>query len=205
MSPVREKMEINLRPLLGNWTHGWALDQHTVSSISGGSDSVDRPAFDTERTEIGEAIYKLKYRDDLTQAEPIAQTVAGFIRGRSELFDIKAILAVPPSNWWRSYQPVQVIAARVGELLGLPAPDDYLFKSRQTQALKGIADKRRRRKELDDAFAVRDKRFAGRHVLLFDDLFRSGETLKAVTIALLFQGNAAMVSVVAATSTRSNR
>ncbi len=205
MSLVREKMEINLRPLLGNWTHGWALDQHTVSSTSGGGDSVDRPSFDTERTEIGEAIYKLKYRDDLTQVEPIAQTVAGFIRGRSELFDIKAILAVPPSNWRRSYQPVQVIAARVGELLGLPAPDDYLFKSRETQALKGIADKRRRRQELDDAFAVSDKRFAGQHVLLFDDLYRSGETLKAVTGALLFQASAAMVSVVAATSTRANR
>jgi competence protein ComFC len=205
MSLVGEIMEINLRPILGNWTHGWALDQHTVSSTSGDSDNFDRPVFATERTEIGEAIYKLKYRDDLSQVEPISRTVAGFIRGRSELFDIKAILAVPPSDWRRSYQPVEVVAARVGELLVLPAPDDYLFKSKQTQALKGIADKRRRRKELDDAFAVSDKRFANQHVLLFDDLYRSGETLKAVTVALLFQGNVAMVSVVAATSTRSNR
>jgi competence protein ComFC len=205
MSLVRENMEINLRPLLGNWTHGWALDQHTVSSTTGDSGSFDRPAFATERSEIGEAIFKLKYRDDLTQVEPIAQTVAGFIRGRSELCDIKAILAVPPSDGRRRYQPVEVVAARVGALLGLPAPDDYLFKSRETQPLMGIAAKRRRRQELDDAFAVRDKRFTGQHVLLFDDLYRSGGTLKAVTVALLFQGSAAMVSVVAATSTRSNR
>ena len=198
-------MELNLKPLLGNWTHGWSLDQHTVSSSCGGGDGIDRPAFATERSEIGEAIYQLKYRADLTQVEPIARTVAGFIRGRSELFDVKAILAVPPSNWRRSFQPVQAITARLGELLALPAPDDYLFKSRETQALKGIADKRRRRQELDDAFAVRDKRFAGQHVVLFDDLFRSGETLKAATAALLFLGNSSMVSVVAATSTRSNR
>jgi len=197
-------MEINLKPLLGNWTHGWALDQHTVRS-SGEIDSSIRPTFDTERTEIGEAIFRLKYRDDLSQVEPIARTISEFIRGRSELRDIKAILAVPPSQWRRSFQPVEKVASRVGELLGLPAPDDYLLKARPTLPLKGITDKRRRRQELDDAFSVLDKRFADQHVLLFDDLYRSGETLKAVTGALLFHGNVAMVSVVAATSTRSNR
>ena len=57
----------------------------------------------------------------------------------------------------------------------------------------------------DGAFAVLDQRFAGMHVLLFDDLFRSGETLKAVTVALLFLGLVANVSVVTATSTRTNR
>lgn len=197
-------MEINTKPLLGNWTHGWALDQHTVRS-TGDPDSFIRPTFDTERTEIGQAIYRLKYCDDLTRVEPIARTVAEFIHGRSELWDIKAILAVPPSEWRRSFQPVEMVASRIGVLLGLPAPDDYLLKSKPTLPLKGITDKRRRRKELDEAFSVFDKRFANQHVLLFDDLYRSGETLKAVTAALLFQGNVAMVSVVTATSTRSNR
>ena len=197
-------MEINTKPLLGNWTHGWALDQHTVRS-SGEIDSSFRPTFDTERTEIGQALYKLKYHEDLSQVEPIARTVAQFVSGRSELRDIKAVLAVPPSQWRRSFQPVEKVASRIGQLLGLPAPDDYLLKARPTLPLKAISDKRRRRKELDDAFSVGDKRFANQHVLLFDDLYRSGETLKAVTAALLFQGDVAMVSVVAATSTRSNR
>ena len=197
-------MEINLKPILGNWTHGWALDQHTVRS-SGSPDSSIHPTFDTERTEIGEAIYKLKYRDDLSQVEPIACMIAEFVRGRSELWDIKAILAVPPSEWRRSFQPVEKVATRIGELLGLPAPDDYLQKAKQTMALKGITDKRRRRQELDDAFSVPDRRFADQHVLLFDDLYRSGETLKAVTGTLLVQGGVGMVSVITATSTRSNR
>ncbi|MCU0236939.1 MAG: ComF family protein [Acidobacteria bacterium] len=197
-------MEINIKPILGNWTHGWALDQHTVRS-TGEPDGFIRPTFDTERTEIGEAIYRLKYRNDLAQVEPIARTIAEFIRGRSELWDIKAILAVPPSEWRRSFQPVEAVASRIGEILGLPSSDEFLLKARPTLPLKGISDKRRRRKELDDAFSVLDQRFAGRHVLLFDDLYRSGETLKAVTAALLFQGQVAMVSVVTATSTRSNR
>ena len=161
--------------------------------------------FQTERSELGEALYELKYRGDREQLEPIARTIAGFIRGRSELADIQAILAVPPSDARRSFQPVEALAERIGAELGLPAPDDYIIKTRPTAALKNMTGKHRRRQELEGAFAVADQRFAGRHLLLFDDLFRSGETLKAVTVALLFDGNAAMVSVVAATGTRSNR
>ena len=198
-------MNIDPKMIIGNWTHGWALDQHTLRSTASDSDSSGHPAFDTERTEIGEAIYRLKYRDDRSQVEPISRTVSDFIRSRTELADIKAILAVPPSDWRRSFQPVELIAVRIGELLDLPTPDDYLLKAKVTKPLKSMTDKRLRRKELDDAFAVLDKRFANQHVLLFDDLYRSGETLKAVTVALLFQGNAAMVSVVTVTSTRSQR
>lgn len=198
-------MKIDPKMITGNWTHGWALDQHTIRSTASASDSIGHSTFDTERTEIGEALYKLKYRDDRTKVEPIAQTVANFIRDRSELTDIKAVLAVPPSDTRRSFQPVEVVAARIGAMLDLPAPDDYLLKAKQTIPLKGVTDKRTRREELEGAFAVADQRFADQHVLLFDDLFRSGETLKAVTVALLFLGNAAKVSVVTATSTRSNR
>lgn len=193
-------MEINIRPILGNWTHGWALDQHTVNSTTGDSEGFTAPNVDQEQSGIGQALFKLKFHDDLTQVEPSARTVAEFIRGRSELSDIRAILAVPPSEWRRSYQPVEVIATRLGELLQLSAPNDYLLKTKPTQPLKGITDKRQRPNELNDAFSVPDTRFANQHVLLFDDIYRFGQTLKAATVALLFQGNVAMVSVVTATS-----
>ena len=205
MQVDHKMMNITPKIITGNWTHGWVLDQHTIHSTAGGSENIGYPSFTTERTEIGEALYRLKYRNDRTQVEPIARTVAGFISSRSELADIKAILAVPPSDWQRSFQPVEVVVALIGEMLHLPAPDDYLLKAKQTIPLKGLTDKRLRRDELAGAFAVADQRFANMHILLFDDLFRSGETLKAVTVAVLFLGNAAKVSVVTVTSTRSNR
>ncbi len=193
-------MKINIKPLTGNWTNGWALDQHTVHGTTGDSASFDPPVLDPEHAGIGEALFRLKFRDDLKQAEPIAQTVAAFIRGRSELADIAAIVPVPPSEWRRSYQPVEVVTARVGELLRLPAPGDYLLKTKPTKPLHGITDKRPRPAELNDAFAIMDKGFANRHVLLFDDIYRFGQTLAAATVALLFQGNVAKVSVLTATS-----
>lgn len=193
-------MKINIRPLAGNWTNGWALDQHTVHGTTGDSDSFDAPILDPEHAGIGEAMFRMKFHDDLAQAEPIARTVAAFIRGMPELADISAIVPVPPSEWRRSYQPVEVVAARVGELLRLPAPNDYLLKTKPTKPLHRISDRRPRPDELNDAFAIMDKCFANRHVLLFDDIYRFGQTLMAATVTLLFQGNVAKVSVLTATS-----
>lgn len=196
-------MDLNPKPIYGNWAHGWALDRHTLSSRAGNGERSKYDRFATERSEIGEALYRLKYRLERGQAGPIARAVAGFVRGRLELKDIVAVLPVPPSNADRAFQPVAVIAAAAGAELSLPAPDDYLLKVKATPALKNMEDTRERREELDGAFAVADRRFAGLHLLLLDDLFRSGETLKAVTAALLFAGQAGKVSVVTATYTRS--
>jgi predicted amidophosphoribosyltransferase len=175
------------------------LDQHALGGSSGDADSFAPPPLAREGAWIGEALFRLKFHDDLTQVDPIARTVAAFIRGRPELSDIAAILAVPPSEWRRSYQPVELVTTRIGELLDLPAPGEYLQKTKPTQPLKGVADRRSRPEELNDAFSLPDRRFANEHVLLFDDIYRFGQTLKAATVTLLFQGNVAMVSVVTAT------
>ena len=192
-------MKINAQPIAGNWTHGWTLDQHALGGSPGDPDSFAPPALARAGAWIGDALFRLKFHDDLAQADPIARTVAAFIRSRPELSDLAAILAVPPSEWRRSYQPVELVTTRIGELLDLPAPAEYLQKTKPTQPLKGVADRRSRPEELNDAFSVPDRRFANAHVLLFDDIYRTGQTLKAVTVTLLFQGNVAMVSAVTAT------
>jgi predicted amidophosphoribosyltransferase len=202
-------MEISPKPIYGNWSAGWALDRHTLSSrAASGSEGGPRSRYDrfaTERSEIGEALFRLKYQNDRAQVGPLAGAVSGFIRSHPGLADINAVLAVPPSNADRSFQPVALLAAAVGMELGLAAPDDYVRKTRTTPPLKNIDDKHERREELDGAFAVVDQRFAGQHLLLLDDLYRSGETLKAVTAALLFAGKAGRVSVVALTATRTRK
>ena len=45
----------------------------------------------------------------------------------------------------------------------------------------------------------------GKNVLLFDDLFRSGATMNAITDVLLNQGQVTSVSVLTITKTRSNQ
>jgi hypothetical protein len=48
-------------------------------------------------------------------------------------------------------------------------------------------------------------RTAGRNVLLFDDLFRSGATMNAITDVLMRDGKAASVRALTITRTRINR
>jgi predicted amidophosphoribosyltransferase len=198
-------IKIEPRKISGNWTHGWALDLHTVRSVPLGPDEWGHEMFDTTRSNIGEAVYKLKYKADKSQVGPIADTMASFIRSKPEFDDICAIIAIPPSNTTRRFQPVPAIAAVVGAQLGLPVPTNYLLKIKQTTPLKGMNDRQKRHEELEGAFKVADNRFAGKHVLLVDDLFRSGETLNAVSATLISAGKVAKVSAVTATITRSRR
>jgi competence protein ComFC len=87
-------IEIHPRALHGPWDKGFALDVHTVSSTYLGDDQYGHPRFDTKRSEIGELLYRLKYKRDQTTVAPIVEAVAGFL-GRSHS-PIDAIVPVPP-------------------------------------------------------------------------------------------------------------
>jgi predicted amidophosphoribosyltransferase len=58
---------------------------------------------------------------------------------------------------------------------------------------------------MEGAFSVSDQRYANKKVLIFDDLFRSGTTLKEITRVLYEVGKVQNVYVVTLTKTRVNR
>lgn len=76
-------------------------------------------------------------------------------------------------------------------------------KNRETPGLKDIHDPEARRELLDGAFEADRAEVNGKGILLIDDLYRSGATANAVTIALIAAG-ASRVYFLAATRTRSN-
>jgi predicted amidophosphoribosyltransferase len=95
----------------------------------------------------------------------------------------------------------------LGELTGIPVVTDLLLKVRPTDALKDINDPDERRRQLAGAFRARDRRLAGKSVLVFDDLYRSGETLNAVCNVLVDEGGVPRrrVYVLTLTKTRTIR
>lgn len=95
------------------------------------------------------------------------------------------------------------MARALGDKLKKPALADAVRKTRQTPGLKDVQDPDERRELLDGAFEVDRAKVSGRGLLLLDDLYRSGATANAVTLALLGAG-AARVYFLAATRTRSN-
>lgn len=195
-------MKLPIRPkrLPGPWRYGWALDLHTESSKSLGGG-----VFDTVRTPLGEALYRLKYQHDRGQLEPISSAAAEFIMGLYIRSSLSCIIPVPPSHTNRPVNVVSELANRIGERVQLPVALDYVYKTKATRPLKEIDDPESRKAELKSAFAVKDQSFAGQYVLLLDDLFRSGETLSAITTVLHQMGNVKRVYVLTITKTRTRR
>ena len=60
----------------GPWDEGWVLDKDMAKSTYIDDGRTVRPMFNKERTELGEAMYQLKYDRELAKAPLLARTVA---------------------------------------------------------------------------------------------------------------------------------
>lgn len=72
----KRMVAINPRKIHGNWMDGHALDIHTVESLYLGVNELGYDVYDTTRSEVGELLYRLKYRSDLAAAEAPISTAA---------------------------------------------------------------------------------------------------------------------------------
>jgi competence protein ComFC len=81
----------------GPWKAGIILDWHTVASQVIGENEFGHPSFDTQRSEIGELLYRFKYRSDRAALTKMLRLCNDYlIRHASGKFEI--VLPVPPSN-----------------------------------------------------------------------------------------------------------
>jgi competence protein ComFC len=194
---------VKISPILinGLWHSGVALDQHTTSSTPIGYNEYGHMQFDTVRPEIAELLYRLKNRADRDAAPSIIETTAHYLAGHREKFD--CIVPVPPSHQ-RAVQPVIILAQGIGQALGVPVLD-CVGATRSTSQLKNVTDPEERKKHVDGLYQVDGNQTCGRKILLFDDLFRSGTTMNAITEQLLGPGQAAVVRALTITKTRSNQ
>ena len=194
-------MSLNINPM---WVQGcWVLDYHTISSALHGTDEYGNPQFDTQRTEIGELLYILKFRPheaDDNVVNVVADTIADFIRKRPSHIDI--IVPVPHSE---PRPRLQDLLEYLSEQLSVPVSFDSISRTRDVPAIKNVQDYDERVRLLQDAHRINPSRIAGKRVPLFDDVYRSGATMSSVARALYLEGSAKSVYRFAITRTRSNR
>lgn len=182
----------------GNWDTGRVLDWHIVSSEFIGYNEFGHPKFDTMYTELGELVYKLKYKHDITVLDNIVSIICNYAKFRS----IDAIIPVPPSNISRTSQPVAEIAKRVGNALGIQVFPDAVRKTKNTPEVKNVSTPQEKYDILKDVFKVVEPSIKGKTVLVLDDLYRSGATLRAITDVLYKQGGVGKVKVLVLTKTK---
>jgi len=191
---------IHPKEIKGSWDQGYVLDQHTISSTMIGYNEFGHPEFDTFRSELGELVYRLKYKADKSVVPSIIETTVGFV----STWDIHpdVVVPVPPSKVQRAFQPVVEIASELGKSMGIAVNATSLRKAKTTPQMKDIGDFAARTVELESALTS-EKDFAERQVLLIDDLFQSGATMNVAAGILKQQGLATRVYALVLTRTRS--
>jgi len=187
--------------LEGNWKTGRAFDLHTVSSTHIGTDEFGHDRFENERSKMGELVYQLKYKHDVSKVAEIVTLLDGITN--IEKFDV--LVPIPQTNKTRPINPVQLITVALGKHRSVTVDLDALTNE-GTDELKGVTDPLARDELLEAALKVKAPKgkFQGKKVLLVDDLFRSGATLRVAT-ELFYKEGAEQVSVLTMTKTRSNR
>jgi predicted amidophosphoribosyltransferase len=95
------------------------------------------------------------------------------------------------------------MAVQLGARLNIPCLRDCIIKLKNTPELKNVYDYNKRLELLEGAYTVAPSSLKGENVLLFDDLYRSGATLDAITKCLYERGEADNVYALALTKTRS--
>jgi competence protein ComFC len=195
---------VNINPsrISGRWRSGFALDLHTTSSEVHGQNEYGHPRFETNRSEIGELLYKAKYHSDVSVIPAIAETVGSFVESFLPAMDL--IVPVPPSTPRRE-QPLILIARALAAKINVSLSEDCVWKIRETPLLKNASDYDHRWRLLDGAFEASSAVAAGKTLLLFDDLYRSGATLNAITSALYDMGGAKEIFALTITRTRSKQ
>jgi len=196
-------MKISPRRIKGKWTCGYSLDLHTLSSEFIGYNEYGHPQFDTKYSDMGGLLNRLKYKSDKSVLRIIIDTAAEFLNSKSWSVDL--IIPVPPSRETRAFQPVIAVAKGVSKFTGIKLCTDCVVKIKKAPELKDIYEFNKRVEILKDAYAVAKREVEGRNILLFDDLYRSGATLNAITQALKDKGKAKEVYALTLTITRRRR
>jgi competence protein ComFC len=187
--------------LNGNWIRGFSLDLHTIKSTYNSDGS-----FNTERSNIGQLLYELKYKYRRENIEDLSNIICQkFNENIKPLFPtIDVIIPIPPSNQNRPFQPLYELCDRVSFKLNIKSDRDYLLKNSSVQ-IKEISDSDSRISILKESFQLSGLKYKDKTILLFDDLFRSGDTLNAATEILKQYGQVENIYVLTVTKTRIKR
>lgn len=185
--------------LEGNWNKGLAFDVHTLDSEYLGCDEHGHNRWKNTRSEMGELIYQLKYKQKTENVSKICDLISDKIKGL-ETFDL--IIPIPPTKN-RTIQPVAEIAKELGSRNNIQIVN-ALQKMSSGEELKNISDPDKRMDALSTMGLIKNYDFSEKKILLLDDLYDSGATLRAATDILHKKTNAEKISVLTMTKTGKN-
>ncbi|WP_313701558.1 ComF family protein [Pantoea sp.] len=176
-------MNVNLKDIEGNWNKGVVLDKHSKSSVLTGQNEYGHNVYDTIRTDVGEALFQLKYRSDWNQVQPLAQCL---FDNAYLLFDRVGFIVPMAASNVRARQPVTEMAQALAKLAGVPCFTNMLLKAAGGVSLKNLNTREEKIAAIADSFSCQEViQNEGRwNVLVIDDLYHTGASMEAACAAL---------------------
>lgn len=169
----------------------YILDDHLISSEYMGEDEYGRKKFDNKRTKVGEALYKLKYDTNAVGLQYIIDEVYKDLK-QNNLLNINFVVPAPYTKY-RKIQPVCAIC----DLLAQKLNCNY------AEALKKLSKNQAKDKQfnLQNDIHCIDNSLWG-NVLLIDDFYSTGNTIKKCINELKQNNNILNVYTVCITKTK---
>ncbi|MCH5251850.1 MAG: ComF family protein [Lachnospiraceae bacterium] len=144
--------------------------------------------------QVKKAMADFKYEGCYTEGTFYARELYHYRGAKILNWDPDLIIPVPlywRKRWFRGFNQAACIASELGRLLNIPVLEGALVRSRHTKPQKGLDDKQRRN-NLKGAIQVNEKYedeiCRSRRVLLVDDIYTTGSTMRECASVLRKKG-----------------
>lgn len=135
---------------------------------------------------VSKSVYQFKYHNQRFYAEYYAKQLAARYGGLIRSWAPEIILPVPlhaRKRRGRGYNQAELVARELGECLNIPVRTDIVKRVRYTSPQK-ILDYKKRKGNLERAFALGRPVRGLRRVLVVDDIYTTGSTIDAAAKTL---------------------
>lgn len=134
--------------------------------------------------------YSLKYHGNISIGKMFGRMLGERLAAAGHLSDVDTVIPVPlhwMRAWRRGYNQAEVIASEIAKAMQADMQCGLLYRRRRTGTQTRL-DVEHKTLNVSGAFAVREKGLAkaqkAKHILIVDDVFTTGATLKACYRAL---------------------
>ncbi len=141
-------------------------------------------------TRMKGCIYRYKYQNQRCYAEFFAQELVKAYGRQIRAWGVEAMIPVPlhkKRQKARGFNQAELILKQMQNYLPIPVYGDFVIREKKTLPQK-ILNQEERQKNLKNAFKIATNSVKLKRVLLCDDIYTTGSTLDAVSIALRKNG-----------------
>jgi len=169
---------------------GYALSPHVEAQTARSG------AHFTRRTALAETMYRYRYQSDESLLRPIAKCFSSAIRGLfADQGPFDGMLMVPPPINRSDYNPVVALVTEISRLTGIVSLQFAMRDIQKSGDQETGSTGRSFAFSSPDVTAV----FAGKRIIVIDDIYRSGRSLNRFCSLIRQEGRAAEVNAMVGT------